>query len=153
MIKLLFVCTGNICRSPTAEGVFRHMVAEAGLEKAFHVDSAGTDSYHEGEKPDARSIKVAKKRGVALDGIRARGLSEKDFTEFDRIFAMDGGHFSVIMALSPKSPRARVEMFLEDGADVPDPWYGTERDFESVYTLIENGARALLKKLKEEYRL
>ncbi len=153
MIKLLFVCTGNICRSPTAEGVFRHMAEAAGLGKAFHVDSAGTDSYHDGEKPDGRSIKVAKKNGVTLDGIRARRLTEKDFTDMDRIFAMDGGHLFEIRNRAPHPCPAKIEMFLDDGRDIPDPWYGTEKDFESVYALIEGGAAALLQRLKGEYHL
>jgi protein-tyrosine phosphatase len=129
------------------------MAAEAGLGAAFHVDSAGTDSCHEGEKPDVRSIKIAKRHGIALDSIRARRLAEKDFSDINRIFAMDGGHFFEIKRRAPHGCRARIEMFMDDGADVPDPWYGTENDFESVYTLIEGGAAALLKRLKDEYRL
>lgn len=155
VIKVLFVCTGNICRSPTAEGVFRHLVAEQGLDNRFCVDSAGIDSYHEGEKPDARAIRTAKKRGVEIGSQRARRLSEQDYFEFDYILAMDGGHYYEIQVRAPERRKARIEMFLRSASEVkdtevPDPWYGNEKDFEDVYALIEKGARALLERLREE---
>ena len=149
VIKVLFVCTGNICRSPTAEGVFRHLARQAGLERSFHIDSAGTDSYHIGEKPDARAIKVAGRNGVALDGQRARSVEDRDFAEFDYIFAMDGGHFSELGTRAPEKTKARIRMFLENG-DVPDPWSGTDADFERIFCLVQEGAVALLKKIREE---
>lgn len=153
LIKLLFVCTGNICRSPTAEGVFRHLAAQAGLEKVFHIDSAGTDSYHVGEQPDERAMKVAAARGVALESLRARRFAANDFSDFDHILAMDRSHLRALRDRAPDPCRARVAMFLANGADVPDPWYGTEKDFESVYLLIEGGARMLLEKLRKDHSL
>lgn len=158
MIKVLFVCTGNICRSPTAEGLFRHMAEQKGLATAFAADSAGTDSYHDGEKPDARAVKVAKKRGVSLAGQKARRLVEKDYFDFDYIYAMDGGHFYEIQKRAPERRKAKIEMFLKSAThlsntEVPDPWYGTEEDFEQAFSLIEQGVEAILQKLKEEHRL
>lgn len=152
MIKVLFVCTGNICRSPTAEGVFRHLAEQADLEGAFFIDSAGTSSGHVGQAPDARAIRVAEKHGVALTGQKARNLDPSDFGAFDHIYAMDGGHLAALKKRAPGGARAELRMFL-DGADVPDPWYGDERDFEHAYALIRSGAESLLAKLRKEYNL
>jgi protein-tyrosine phosphatase len=151
MIKVLFVCTGNICRSPTAEGVFRHLTDKAGLKDAFHIDSAGTYSGHIGEPPDARAIRTAKKNGVSLEGQKARALKAADFSDFEYIYAMDGGHLDEMLQRAPKSPRARIAMFMDD--DVPDPWYGNERDFEHAYALILSGAGAILDTLRETHDL
>src|SRR5262245_34651070 len=96
VIRILFVCTGNICRSPTAEGVFRHLVEKEGLGGIFQIDSAGTDSYHAGQAPDKRAVKVAKKHGVQIGHQKARALDAKDYDAYDYIFAMDGGHFHEI---------------------------------------------------------
>src|SRR5947209_5968529 len=130
-MKILFVCTGNICRSPTAEGVFRHLAAAAGLSDRVQVDSAGTHGYHVGEAPDARSCAAAAARGVDLSQLRARRVHLDDFETFDMILAMDREHLSRLEALRPNGARAEVELFLDfhpkhKGADVPDPYYGAQ---------------------------
>ena len=152
MISVLFVCTGNICRSPTAEGVFRHLAAKAGLEDAFFIDSAGTSSGHVGEGPDARAVKVAKRHGVDLGAQKARSLADGDFDRFDYIYALDGGHFREIAGRAPDDAHAEIRLFLGKG-DVPDPWYGDEKDFERAYGLIAAGAAAIMDKLKEDHGL
>jgi protein-tyrosine phosphatase len=152
-LRILFVCTGNICRSPTAEGVFRHLVGAAGLESAFHIESAGTEDYHAGETPDARSVKKALEKGVDLSRQRARQVREADFSDFDYIYAMDSGHHRILAKRAPKAATAKLVMFRADGEDVPDPWYGTEADFENVYALVHDNAGALLKKLREDHKL
>lgn len=151
MIRVLFVCTGNICRSPMAEGVFRHLVRAAGLEDRFHIDSAGTDDYHEGETPDRRGVKVALARGVSLAGQKARPLCMTDYGSFDYILAMDGGHFREINARAPAGHGAKVEMFMAQ--EVPDPWHGGESDFENVFDMVMAGGTVLLARMRKEHRL
>lgn len=157
MISVLFVCTGNICRSPTAEGVFRHLVMAAGLEKQFHIDSAGVDSYHVGEAPDKRAVKIARSNGVTLDEQRARGLKPEDFATFDYIYAMDGGHLFDMQQHAPDEAKNKIQLFMAAAGlgedDVPDPWYGTDADFEKVFNMVDEGARALLHKIKETHGL
>ncbi len=156
MVKVLFVCTGNICRSPTAEGVFRRLVAEAGLSGRITADSAGTHGYHCGEPPDPRSCQAAKARGFDLSALRARKLTTADFHEFDHILAMDRGHLAHLRRMAPAAATAVVGMFLDDalpgGAEreVPDPYYGEGRHFEEVLDLCEQGARALLERIRRE---
>ncbi|MEZ0262079.1 MAG: low molecular weight protein-tyrosine-phosphatase [Alphaproteobacteria bacterium] len=152
-LRVLFVCTGNICRSPTAEGVFRHLAAEAGLNDAFHIESAGTEDYHEGEPPDHRTVKKALEKGVDLSRQRARQVKDADFSGFDYIYAMDSGHHRILTKRAPKASKAKLSMFRADGEDVPDPWYGTEKDFENVYVLVHENAGALLKKLREDHKI
>jgi len=144
----LFVCTGNICRSPTAEGVFRHLAEQAGLGDRFAVDSAGTTAGHVGEAPDDRAVRTAAARGVDLSALAARQVRASDFHDFDHIYAMDGGHLRRLKALAPDEGGARLAMFIA-GVDVPDPWYGGTADFETAYDLIARGAADLLGGLKE----
>ncbi len=158
VIRILFVCTGNICRSPTAEGVFRHLVDKEGLKDRFQIDSAGTDSYHAGQGPDKRAVKIAKKYGVSIGHQLARALTAKDYDTYDYIFAMDGGHFHELKERAPAKHKAQIQMFLSacthiDKQEVPDPWYGDEKDFEQVFGLVNEGAQALLKKIREERNL
>lgn len=155
VVKILFVCTGNICRSPTAEGVFRHLTQAAGIEDRFRIDSAGTDSYHVGDGPDRRAVKIAARHGVSLDGQRARALRPEDFNTFDYLFAMDGGHLFDMQSRAPAGHNGKVELFLaaagHSAQDVPDPWYGNESDFENVFDLVHSASVALLAKLREAH--
>ncbi|AZN36328.1 low molecular weight protein-tyrosine-phosphatase [Iodobacter ciconiae] len=151
--KVLFVCTGNICRSPSADGVMRRMLADAGLEHVIGVDSAGTQRYHVGDAPDARSQKHAGKRGYDLSFLRARAVELSDFAEFDLIFAMDKGHLRALQSLCPSEFSHKVKLFLsilpDSGeTEVADPYYGGAAGFETVLDQCEAGCAALLKQIK-----
>jgi protein-tyrosine phosphatase len=152
-VRILFVCTGNICRSPTAEGVFRHLVRSEGLEDRIGTDSAGTHDYHVGEPPDPRSVAAAMRRGYDIKDLRARRLAPDDFARFDLLLAMDRGHLRLMRRLAPAPAAPRLRLFLDYAprlglSDVPDPYYGDARDFESALGLIEHGARGLLDALR-----
>lgn len=158
MIKILFICTGNICRSPTAEAILRDLVAKEGLQDKITVASAGTDGYHEGQKADARAIKIAKEKGIVMDGHRARAMQDSDFFEYDVMYAMDGGHLYELQQRTMPGAKARLAMFLSpkdahDVVEVTDPWYGDEDGFRDCYALIEKGCSDLLVQLKETYKL
>lgn len=153
MVKVLFVCMGNICRSPTAEGVFRHKVSEAGLEDQIHIDSAGTIAYHEGHPPDSRAQKAALKRGVDLSSQRARRVSGEDFEDFDLVIAMDSDNHYELEMICPPGYEDRLHMFLKFAqntreTEVPDPYYGGSGGFETVLDLIEDASEGLLHHLK-----
>ena len=155
MIKVLFVCTGNICRSPTAEGVFRRMVEEAGFAGRISADSAGTEGYHVGESPDTRSAAAARARGYPIDDLRARQVRASDFDSFDLILAMDSGHLGQLKRRAPPERAGRVKLFLEyapwaGSRDVPDPYYGGADGFTRVLDLIEAGCRGVLEALERE---
>ncbi|WP_029009440.1 low molecular weight protein-tyrosine-phosphatase [Azospirillum halopraeferens] len=155
MVKVLFVCTGNICRSPTAEGVFRHLVREAGLDGRIATDSAGTTDYHAGEPPDPRSRSAARRRGVDLSDLRARAVTEQDFHTFDYVLAMDRGHLARLRHLAPDGAAATVRLFLDYAPEaprreVPDPYYGQGDHFTEVLDLVEAGARGLLDHIRRE---
>ena len=155
-IGVLFVCTGNICRSPTAEGVLRHQAKLAGLEDRLRIDSAGTHGYHIGDAPDRRSVAAAQRRGVDLSTLRARKVVAADFDAFDYVVALDSGHFDLLQADCPPSHVERLSLFLshlgEAGLrDVPDPYYGGARDFEHALDLIERGCAALLAHIRREH--
>lgn len=141
-IGVLFVCTGNICRSPTADAVFQNIVQKRGMEGVFIVDSAGTHGYHVGEPPDDRSVAVAKGRGVDMSHLRARQVVREDFERFDYILAMDGGHYSFLNGLSGQGGRAKLLAFSAN--DVPDPYYGSLAGFEHVYDVVEKGCHQLM---------
>ena len=144
-MKILFVCTGNICRSPTAEGVFRALAADEALQVG--ADSAGTHDYHAGEPPDERAQRHARRRGYELGRLRARQISARDFVEFDLVLAMDRGHLRLLERLCPPEHRAKLRLFLAD-RDVPDPYYGGPDGFERVLDLVEAGARDLIAYLR-----
>ena len=150
--SVLFVCLGNICRSPLAEGVFRHLVEREGLGQSIRVDSAGTGSWHVGDPPDRRSIKVAADYGIDLTILRGRQLTRSDFTTFDLIIGMDRSNVATILSRAPEGERHRVRLFADVTAggewDVPDPYYGTMDDFAAVYQMVSDGCMSLLGKLK-----
>ncbi len=149
--RVLFVCLGNICRSPLAEGVFLHLVKEAGLEERYEVESAGTSAYHVGERPDPRSVDVAARHGVELPS-RARQVGGKDFETFDLIVAMDQQNVRDLLARCPTAYRGKVRRLREydpqGGEDVPDPYYGGPGGFDEVYAMVERSCRALLAALE-----
>ena len=152
MQRVLFVCTGNICRSPTAEGVFRHLVAEAGLAEVIGTDSVGLEGWHIGTPPDPRSVEAAARRGIDISDLRARQLTLEDFDRFDLLLAMDDGHHRDMLRRATGEQQDKVRMFMEAAAGhpapaVPDPYYGGPDGFEPVLDLIEEGARAWLRKL------
>jgi protein-tyrosine phosphatase len=155
-VRILFVCTGNICRSPTAEGVMRRLVADAGLEGAVAIESAGTGGWHAGEPPDARATAAAARRGIALAGV-ARQVTEEDFEGFDLILAMDRQNLRELRAIAPESrARAEVRLLREfdpgsaggEDLDVPDPYYGGARGFDTVLDLVAAACRGLLDDLR-----
>lgn len=148
-IRILFVCMGNICRSPLAEAVFRHLARERGVEDRFEIDSAGTSGYHEGDPPDRRSVATARGRGVTVTGA-SRPLSERDLQEFHYVIVMDAENRSHVDRLRATfGGEARVHRLREwdperSGLDVPDPYYGGVRGFEDVHDIVERSCRALL---------
>lgn len=149
MIKVLFVCTGNICRSPTAEAVARHFITTGGLDGVVEVDSAGTNGYHVGEAPDPRTRKAAQQRGYDLSDLRARKLDVFDFQRFDLLLAMDRGHLETMRRLCPEVYRPRLGLFMDYARDseydeVPDPYYGGPRGFDLVLDMCEDGVKGLL---------
>ena len=155
MFRVLFVCTGNICRSPTAEGVFRALVSGDGLAGRIETDSAGTIAFHVGEPPDLRAREAALVRGIDLGGMHARQVGVKDFTRFDMVVALDRSHHRQLVELCPEGERHRVRMLMEFAPaagveDVPDPYYGGIGGFDRVYALIEAGAAGLLAEIRDK---
>ncbi|WP_439861645.1 low molecular weight protein-tyrosine-phosphatase [Pseudomonas sp. MBLB4136] len=151
-MRVLFVCLGNICRSPTAEGVFRHKLREAGLEARVQVDSAGTGDWHVGKAPDLRTRQAALRRGYDLSALRARQVAGDDFRRFDLILAMDGSNLQHLQRLRPSANAAELDLFLRRYQlaldEVPDPYYGGEDGFEQVLDLIEQASDALLAEIQ-----
>lgn len=139
------VCTGNICRSPSAEGVFRELAREEKLN--IEVQSAGTHDYHVGEPPDRRAIAHARRRGYDISSLRARQVTKEDFARFDLLLAMDRGHLRILERLCPPEHRHKLRLFAA-GQDVPDPYYGGAEHFEAALDLIEDAARKLLDELR-----
>jgi protein-tyrosine phosphatase len=153
-IKVLFVCMGNICRSPTAEGVFTQLIDERNLAHHFVIDSAGTHAYHVGNPPDLRSQKAAIERGVDLAHLRARKVDINDFENFDYVLAMDDENYSILMRACPKQHQDKVRYFLEYAPhlgtrEVPDPYYGGEYGFERVLDMVEEASVGLLVALQK----
>lgn len=154
-LRILFVCMGNICRSPTAEGVFRAQVAAAGLSERIVTDSAGTHGYHIGEPPDPRSIKAAAARGIDISDLRARMVRAEDFQRFDLVLAMDRQNQQALAELCATETPDRLRMFMDFAPDlkrreVPDPYYGGTEGFNHVLDLCDAAARGLLKDLRKK---
>lgn len=152
-MKILFVCLGNICRSPTAEIVFREIITREAPELRVEIDSAGTAGYHIGEPPDARTRKAAQRRGYDMSALRARIVEPQDFARFDLILAMDRENLAVLTRRAPLEARDRVRLFMEfapeaGSAEVPDPYYGGPNGFEEVLDLVEAASRGLLQHLR-----
>ena len=149
--SVLFVCTGNICRSPTAEGMLRHLLQKEGLSH-IRVDSAGTHGWHSGEHPDYRAVAAAKERGYDISDLRSRALKPEDFEEFELMIAMDEGHYAALERLKPAHARVEIK-FHSDFAtnpvwkDVPDPYYGGAQGFENVLDILEDACAGLLTSL------
>ncbi|MGZ8192773.1 MAG: low molecular weight protein-tyrosine-phosphatase [Methylobacter sp.] len=153
-IKVLFVCMGNICRSPTAEGVFAKLLKEHGLEEQFTIDSAGTHAHHAGEPPDLRAQKAARDRGIELVHQRARKVTLDDFEEFDFLLAMDCDNYSALIDACPDTHKDKIKYFLDYAShlgerEVPDPYFGGKYGFERVLDMIEVASAGFLKTLRE----
>jgi protein-tyrosine phosphatase len=154
MVSVLFVCMGNICRSPTAEGVFRHLLRANNLERRVVVDSAGTHAYHIGEAPDPRTQRTAARRGYDLSGLRARKIVAQDMEHFDLILAMDRKCLEAIGIICPPERIERLGLFMDyaqrfDEDEVPDPYYGSGEGFERVLDMVEDASAGLVAKVKE----
>jgi protein-tyrosine phosphatase len=150
---ILFVCLGNICRSPTAEGVLRHLIIEEAPELNVEIDSAGTADYHVGDPPDPRTQRAALRRGIDLSGLRARRIVPGDFSRFDLILAMDRQNLRDLISLRPAASTARLRLFMEYapglGVEVPDPYYGDDNAFERILDLTTPAARGLVAELRK----
>jgi protein-tyrosine phosphatase len=155
-MRILFVCTGNICRSPLAEAIFAHYVREQGLEDRFHVDSAGLDGWHAGQSADPRTCRIGSKYGVSVPSI-ARQFDVRDFERFDLILAMDQGHFQVLRGRAPDKHRAKVHLMRDydapenHGRDVEDPYYGGAEGFEAMFQVLSVSCHNLLDSLKAAF--
>jgi protein-tyrosine phosphatase len=155
-VRILFVCLGNICRSPTAEGVLRALAAREAPELPLEVDSAGTADYHVGQPPDPRTRAAAARRGYDLSALRARTVDAADFERFDLILAMDRENLAALKRRAPSHAHERLRLFLEFAPDapedVPDPYYGGPNGFEEVLDLVETATRGLLTHLRQRLR-
>jgi len=155
-ISVLFVCMGNICRSPTAEAVFRHYVERAGLAERIVIDSAGTHDYHIGAPPDSRTQRAAQQRGFAMADLRGRQVAAADFSRFDYVLAMDSANLAILSRLMPRDSKTKAQLFLEYAhhhkeREVPDPYYGGEDGFERVLDMVEDAAAGLLQHIRERH--
>ncbi|MGK0442611.1 MAG: protein-tyrosine phosphatase [Pseudohongiellaceae bacterium] len=158
MIKVLLVCLGNICRSPTAQGVLEQLIKERILDGRIFVDSAGTAAWHQGKQPDQRSILAAQKRGIDLSHLKARAVTAEDFKTFDYILAMDAENLHTLKAMTPSDFKGELLLFLPfdallTHAEVPDPYYGGEQGFEHVLDLVTSASNAFLDHILKQHTL
>ena len=154
--KILFVCMGNICRSPSAEAVFSGIVKNSGLSSKFEIDSAGTHAYHVGNPPDARAQETAKKRGFDLSHLKARQVENNDFSYYDYILAMDKDNYTLLDQACPDEFKNKLSLFLDFAQDhplseVPDPYYGGKKGFENVFDMVNAASMGLLDDIKNRY--
>ena len=155
-VRILFVCMGNICRSPTAHGVFRRLVIDEGLSHRIEIDSAGTHAYHIGEPPDRRARDTARMRGIDIGDLRARLAEPDDFVRFHYVLAMDRDNYENLARLCPNGMEDRLRLFMDFAPElgireVPDPYYGGQRGFEQVFDMVESAARGLLLDIRSRY--
>ncbi|WIO73082.1 low molecular weight protein-tyrosine-phosphatase [Porticoccaceae bacterium LTM1] len=155
-VKVLFVCLGNICRSPTAHGIFDQLVKEAGLQDQIHIDSAGTSDWHVGKAPDSRTVARARQRGYDLSPLRARQFVCSDFDQFDYVLGMDDSNMANMRQLHPGKFDGTFELFLNFGSrqdyrEVPDPYYGGEKGFDLVIDLVEQASEGLLTHIRQHH--
>jgi protein-tyrosine phosphatase len=155
-VSVIFVCMGNICRSPTAEAVFRQYVERAGLAGKIVIDSAGTHDYHIGASPDSRTQRAAQQRGFDMSDLRGRQVEAADFARFDYVLAMDAANLAILNGLMPKDSVTQVRLFLDYAhhhteREVPDPYYGGEDGFERVLDMVEDAAAGLLQHINEHH--
>ncbi|WP_077968324.1 low molecular weight protein-tyrosine-phosphatase [Ensifer adhaerens] len=152
-VRVLFVCLGNICRSPLAEGVLRALAEQKGLASALDVDSAGTGAWHVGDPPDRRSIEAARRHGIDISRLRGRQVAAADFRDFDLILGMDENNVRTLKRLASEGTAAKVHLFLDYASgnvrDVPDPYYEGPEAFEALYQMLEAGCSSLLERLGE----
>ena len=156
MIHVLFVCLGNICRSPTAEGVFRDLVAREGLSDKIETDSCGTSGWHRGDPPDRRACQEAKRRGIMIDDLKSRETRDSDFKDFDFIITMDTNNFDTLTAMSPAKHSDKIHMFLSFApnvgeTEVPDPYYGGDGGFANVFDMIDAASNGLLAHIRDTH--
>jgi protein-tyrosine phosphatase len=155
-INVLFVCMGNICRSPTAEAVFRHYVDNAGLSEQILIDSAGTHDYHVGDSPDSRAQRAAQQRGYDMSKLRGRQVVGDDFRRFDYVLAMDRANLTILQRITPTDSDIQAHLFLEYARhhtehEVPDPYYGGAGGFERVLDMVEDAAQGLLEEIRLQH--
>lgn len=157
MVRVLFVCLGNICRSPTAEGAFRKLVQEQGLAKHVEIDSAGTHAYHVGAPPDARAQQAARQRGIDLSGLRGRQATARDIEQFDYVLAMDRENHENLLDICPAGLEHKVRLFMEfaparSEKEVPDPYFGGPAGFDRVLDMVEDAAAGLLDDIRKRLK-
>ena len=155
-VSVVFVCMGNICRSPTAEAVFRHYVENAGLSERILIDSAGTHDYHIGDPPDMRARRAAQQRGYDMSKLRGRQVEEGDFRSFDYVLAMDRANLSILQRIAPPESAGKARLFLEYARhhgerEVPDPYFGGTDGFERVLDMVEDAAEGLLQEIRQRH--
>jgi protein-tyrosine phosphatase len=155
-VRILFVCMGNICRSPTAHGVFRRLVIDEGLSHRIEIDSAGTHAYHIGEPPDRRARETARSRGIDIEDLRARLAEPDDCVRFDYVLAMDRDNYECLVRICPEGMEGRLRLFMDFAPElgireVPDPYYGGQRGFEQVFDMVESAARGLLMDIRSRH--
>lgn len=156
--KVLFVCMGNICRSPTAEGVFAKLIKDKRVEQHFFIDSAGTHAYHVGAPPDARAQKAASERGVQISHLRGRKVNQEDFQQFDYLLVMDDDNYANLMTICPDEYKSKVKYLLDYAPqlktrEVPDPYYGGKRGFEYVLDMIEAASTGFLTHVQNSQKI
>ena len=153
--SILFVCMGNICRSPTAEGIFRHMLAKKNISDNFELDSAGTHAYHIGAAPDSRAQATAVARGIDLSDLKGRKVEFSDFEQFDFVLAMDKDNYSILKEMCPPDKYQKLNLFLDfakdlDIEEVPDPYYGGTGGFEKVFDMLEQASLGLIEHIENK---